>query len=529
PEGGVAAVKTPGDPAAKIVIKDAGLRGNSATNGGAVMNSVDLTATNVDFSNNTASGAGGAVNSRGDISTVITGCIFDGDKAANTTAGYGGAVSVFGGSLTIKDSSFTGDSAKYGGAASVDGDNDAIIENCIISDDSATNGGGIYSGHARLNIKNSVIESNNATKGGALYVYSNRKLALGVAIDGTSINGNSAKSTAGIYTDDINLIRANNSTFADNASDKGCQWSIANALADDPDYADALLHNANIVGTSYTSPYGNAYNNVDITYVTDKYLGEDENPGGEDEDTSGEDEDTGDGDTTGPAVEPATPIIPDEPDGPIAPDIVPNTPAPSGGPSGSPSGALTPALTPASMPAGSSVVSNTVYTAAATPAVGTAPMSMNLSDGNAPDEAVIGNQSVPFESSRDGVWSLINLIMTVVAAIMMIVSLMATARRRYDSFEVEAGDAWAPAVAEHGDWFDYRAGIEKQNRKRKLMKLLCIIPTAIISVMFVLMEDMSKPMGYMDKWTSLFLVVLLVQVATTLHIIAQTRAVRDNR
>ncbi|MDR0520212.1 MAG: hypothetical protein LBG82_09265 [Clostridiales Family XIII bacterium] len=516
PEGGAVGIKAQNG--ATLSIMNAEMSGNTAKYGGAVMSNVGMYAVNVRFIGNKADRNGGAVDSRGGFDTIISGCTFEGNEAASGNIGYGGAVDVDGegGYALIEGTDFSGNSAGHGGTVSFDDNVDAIVNDCTLTDGSAGFGGGIYCGYARLDIEGSVIEHNSANEGGAMYVYSNWMLPLGVNIGSTRIADNMAVDTAGIYTDDIRLINTRDSVFADNVSDNGCQWNLDNALADG--YADALTHSSNIIGTAYTSPYKNAYNNVDITYYTSEWLyenndggdedndGGDEDNGGGDEDNGGGDEDNGGGDATGPAIVPIAPIDPigpNVPADPSAPYIVnPNAPS---APSVAPSAPKIPQST-------SSTTNVYNYVSGRTPNVtvasrGAAPVA-EKSIAPVQSESTLGNQSVPFAGIvKESSWSLINLIMTVATVFMMAFSLLAAIVRRKD------------------DCFTTEEEMERMQKKSRRMKLLSIVPAAIILPMFVILEDMSKQMVYADKWTSLFISILLAQAALMIHNIANSKAV----
>jgi hypothetical protein len=137
--------------------------------------------------------------------------------------------------VTISNSTISGNSAAYGGGIYNDGNDGAAmltINNSTISGNKAINddGGGIYNegafGTAMLTINNSTISGNSATDGGGIY---NDGYAFGTAmltISNSTISGNSASAFAGgIYNDGDThgnaTLAISNSTISGNSATDG--------------------------------------------------------------------------------------------------------------------------------------------------------------------------------------------------------------------------------------------------------------------------------------------------------------------
>jgi predicted outer membrane repeat protein len=192
----------------------------SGSGGGSTLN-----LTNVTFSNNTGSD-GGAIASLGGNIVNLTRCIFTNNQALNTapwslvsavgagTTGAGGALYAWRSALTIKDCMFTnnnavggqavpqGQDAGGGGAIDVDGGSLTISNSTFTGNTSGTSGGAIYSSNCPVTITGGTYSQNTAaTSGGAIWSTGN------VTITGnTGITLNVAfNSGGGIYVDPASL------------------------------------------------------------------------------------------------------------------------------------------------------------------------------------------------------------------------------------------------------------------------------------------------------------------------------------
>ncbi|MBW1682364.1 MAG: hypothetical protein JRJ83_13180 [Deltaproteobacteria bacterium] len=120
-------------------------------------------------------GRGGAisVNDYNANFNIVEDCEF----SQNTATGSGGAIHWLGDHFTIRRCTFNHNSASstdYGGGiyASPHGTGEGTIADCEFIDNSAGQGGGLYVGSATFDIHNCVFYSNHAaTQGGGIYSY----------------------------------------------------------------------------------------------------------------------------------------------------------------------------------------------------------------------------------------------------------------------------------------------------------------------------------------------------------------------
>jgi len=144
-----------------VTLKNIDFINGSASNGGAIYNSGDLTISNSTFADNFASDTGGAIDNSGYL--TITGSTFRGNVASN----HGGAIyNLF--SLTIKNSTFFNNSSSGNGGAVYDSSGEATILNSTFSDNNALLGGGIYYYSYGLSLKNTILAK--SASGGDCYI-----------------------------------------------------------------------------------------------------------------------------------------------------------------------------------------------------------------------------------------------------------------------------------------------------------------------------------------------------------------------
>jgi CSLREA domain-containing protein len=108
--------------------------------------------------------SGGGINNWGGTLT-ITNSTFSGNTSGVT---HGGGIDSANGTLTITNSTFSGNSGFFGGAISNRGA--LTVANSAFSGNSANFGGGIYQESGAAIITNSTFSGNNANSGGGIYL-----------------------------------------------------------------------------------------------------------------------------------------------------------------------------------------------------------------------------------------------------------------------------------------------------------------------------------------------------------------------
>ena len=116
----------------------------------------------------------------------------------------------------------------------------------------------------------------------------------------------------------------------------------------------------------------------------------------------------------------------------------------------------------------------------------------------------IADNATPLAGLGTGAWALINLILTIVTTLLSILLLIGYIGKKKKALEDEDGNV---VLDENG-----KEVMEYEKNKKGLWRLISIIPALIAIIVFILTEDMTLPMIFVDKWTILHVVIALVQV-----------------
>ncbi len=194
------------------------LSGGSVVNrGGAVYSKGTLTVNNSTISGNIANYGGGIYNKNGTL-TVNSSTL-----SGNTTTS-GGAFYSYYGTVTVNESTLSDNTATKGGGGFVSfGEGTVTVSNSIISGNAANNkGGGLYNYGGAVTIRNSTLSGNSATKGGGLYNYGGT-----MTVNESTLSANTSGNGGGLFSYD-GTVAVNNSTLSANTSDKGGGLFIVN-------------------------------------------------------------------------------------------------------------------------------------------------------------------------------------------------------------------------------------------------------------------------------------------------------------
>jgi predicted outer membrane repeat protein len=181
---------------------------SAASTGGGILNRGTLTVTNSTLSGNSAEDEGGAIYNLVDTLTITNSTLSD------NTAVRGGAIYIHVGTpLTITNSTFSDNTALAGGAI-YNHAGTLRVNSSTFSGNSARSGGGIVN-HYYLAVTDSVFSGNSADYGGGINSFAVVSTAI---VTGSTFSGNSADLGGGIYAfDDAELMVAN-SSFSGNSA-----------------------------------------------------------------------------------------------------------------------------------------------------------------------------------------------------------------------------------------------------------------------------------------------------------------------
>ncbi len=188
--------------------------------GGAIYTDGTLTISDSSFSSNSSADWGGAIYNGGEGTLTIGNSDFSGNSAIGDeddpdSIGSGGAVSNRG-ELSIRDSTFSGNSADWGGAI-INWDEELNITNSTFSGNSAGSGGAINNVEdGELSISDSSFSGNSAGSGGA--INNGGDLTIG----SSSFSGNSADGAGGaVYNAGYGELSISDSSFSGSSADSG--------------------------------------------------------------------------------------------------------------------------------------------------------------------------------------------------------------------------------------------------------------------------------------------------------------------
>jgi CSLREA domain-containing protein len=206
----------------KLTLNNSIVTGNqtvSGNGGGIYQNFASVTLNNSTVSGNSATGHGGGLyNNIGTLN--ITNSTFSG----NTATGDGGGLYHNNGTLTVTDSTFSGGSADQGGGIFNTNSGVLDVTNSAFSSNIANVGGGIANeGQAVVEI--STFSGNSATtSGGGLYNNG------AVTVTGSTFSGNSSEMGGGSTNDDAGTLTVANSTFSSNRA-RGGTFNVGGGIS----------------------------------------------------------------------------------------------------------------------------------------------------------------------------------------------------------------------------------------------------------------------------------------------------------
>ncbi|MGL6196074.1 MAG: DVUA0089 family protein [Thermoguttaceae bacterium] len=175
--------------------------------GGGLYNAKTLTVLNSTLSGNSSIDSGGGIYNN-DGTLVVENC----EIAGNSTDNQGGAIYSKSGVVQISDTIITANTAARNGGGVANDESECEFVDCSITLNSAISGGGIYNESGKITLTKNVVEKNIASNyGGGVYNYRGN-----LTVDESSISDNSASNGGGIYNS-LNTAVVTKSTISGNA------------------------------------------------------------------------------------------------------------------------------------------------------------------------------------------------------------------------------------------------------------------------------------------------------------------------
>jgi predicted outer membrane repeat protein len=196
---------------ASVVINNATISGGNAVSsgGGGIASGGSLTLTNSTVSGNSAVNGGGIYNVG---SLILTNSIVSDNLTTGSNSSGGGIYNV-GGTVTLTNSTVSTNSAFYGGGIYGSSSATITLNNSLVTANAATQGGGIAIVSGTLTLANSTVSENSADFGGGILSF----VSGTVTATNSTVRGNSAAERGGgIYIN--GTVTLTNSTVSGNAA-----------------------------------------------------------------------------------------------------------------------------------------------------------------------------------------------------------------------------------------------------------------------------------------------------------------------
>ena len=118
------------------------------------------------------------------------------------------------------------------------------------------------------------------------------------------------------------------------------------------------------------------------------------------------------------------------------------------------------------------------------------------------EEVTIPDAEIP-QAGR-GAWALLNLILTIVTALVSVLALIFYIGKKRDDEEDEEEETRSASADEEEE--------EQKTKRKGLLRILTLVPAILAVIVFIFTEDMRLPMTFIDGWTPLMIAIALVEV-----------------
>ncbi|MHB1988308.1 MAG: choice-of-anchor Q domain-containing protein [Acidimicrobiales bacterium] len=164
-------------------------------------------------------GSGGGIQNNGGTVTVT-----DSTISGNTVSVHGGGIDNAGGTVTVTDSTISGNTAGYfGGGVFTVGRAVTVTDSTISGNTASELGGGIFKNGGTVTVTDSTISGNTASVGGGI-----ANNVGPVTVTDSTISGNTANLGGGIYNENEGTVTVTDSTISGNTASAGGGGGIAN-------------------------------------------------------------------------------------------------------------------------------------------------------------------------------------------------------------------------------------------------------------------------------------------------------------
>ncbi len=244
---------------ADVTIRNSTLEGNQARQGGAIYNQFAATTITIDANSkmitNTATFTGGAISNL--LGTItISDSTLSGNAVQAGDDGGGGIYNF--GNLTLTNSTLAGNSAPFGGGVHNNGGSVTLTNTTVVSNAGTTGGGGIYN-VGTITLTNSTVAGNTSPFGGGV----NNNSGSVTLTNTTVVSNTGANDGGGIFN--VGSLTVTNSTVAGNTASFG--GGVRNRGG------SVILTNSTVVSNTGAIDGGGIYNFGNLTLTNSTVAG----------------------------------------------------------------------------------------------------------------------------------------------------------------------------------------------------------------------------------------------------------------
>jgi len=257
-------------------LEDCTFTGNEAENLGGGMYNVDNSNPTVEdctFNGNSAVSGGGMYND--ESSPIVEVCIFNGNSVTNRGGGMCNENFI---GPTVKDCTFSNNTATFGGGMYNRNNSSPTVENCFFISNSADMGGGMFNREGSPTPDKCTFTQNSADDGGGMNNYSSNLTMTDCTFSGNTalsggggmynyessptvenciFNDNLAAAGGGIYNFYSSIPTITNSIFSGNLANAGggmCNWYSSNPTLTNCTFSDNIAFKGGGIHNSDSNP-----------------------------------------------------------------------------------------------------------------------------------------------------------------------------------------------------------------------------------------------------------------------------------
>ncbi|WLE96884.1 MAG: choice-of-anchor Q domain-containing protein [Candidatus Electrothrix communis] len=248
--------------------------------GGIYSNGGSLTLNNSTVSGNLAAGNGGGIYSNGGFLTMTNSTVSENSNSAypyGTGINYGGGIFIDDSIVTLINSTVNRNEAWSSGGGIYSNGSTLTLTNSTVSGNSTfyDNGGGIYANSSTLSLTDSTVSENKGFFGGGIYAEFLNDTGDTITLTNSTVSRNESWLGGGIFVFDSNLKLINSTASGNLASDHG-GWIYSYGGGICVFASTAMLTNSTISGNEAAHDGGGIYSDGGFLMLTNSTVSKNE-------------------------------------------------------------------------------------------------------------------------------------------------------------------------------------------------------------------------------------------------------------